>query len=148
MELGMIGLGRMGANMARRLLRDGHRCIAFDRSAKAVSDLEQEKAVGASSLADLVKQLTPPRAIWLMVPAASVDETIAELTPHLERGDILIDGGNSYYIDDIRRSKQLAAGGIQSGSVETELVTATGEHSSTLELPRSVASRNSANAVK
>ena len=112
MELGMIGLGRMGANMARRLLRGGHQCVVFDKSAKAVAELEKEKAIGAASLADLAKHLTPPRAIWLMVPAAVVDETIAELTPHLERGDIVIDGGNSYYIDDIRRSKQLAESGI------------------------------------
>jgi 6-phosphogluconate dehydrogenase len=112
MELGMIGLGRMGANMARRLLRGGHACVAFDRSAKAVAELAKEGATGAASLADLVKQLTPPRAIWLMVPAASVDETIADLAPHLARGDIVIDGGNSYYIDDIRRSKQLASSGV------------------------------------
>jgi 6-phosphogluconate dehydrogenase len=112
MELGMIGLGRMGANMARRLLRGGHGCVAFDRSAKAVAELAKEGATGAASLADLVKQLTPPRAIWLMVPAASVDETIADLAPHLARGDIVIDGGNSYYIDDIRRSKQLAGSGV------------------------------------
>jgi 6-phosphogluconate dehydrogenase len=119
MELGMIGLGRMGANMARRLLRGGHQCVAFDRSAKAVADLEKEKATGAASLADLVKRLASPRAIWLMVPAASVDETIAALTPYLEHGDIVIDGGNSYYVDDIRRSKQLASGGIHYVDVGT-----------------------------
>jgi 6-phosphogluconate dehydrogenase len=119
MELGMIGLGRMGANMARRLLRNGHQCVAFDRSAKAVADLGKEGAIGAASLSDLVKRLASPRAIWLMVPAASVDETIAALTPYLERGDIVIDGGNSYYIDDIRRSKQLAGGGIHYVDVGT-----------------------------
>ena len=108
MQLGMIGLGRMGANMVRRLLKGGHQCIAFDRSPKAVQELAQEKAVGASSLADLVKKLEKPRAVWLMVPAAVTDQTIAELLPHLEAGDILIDGGNSYYIDDIRRANQLA----------------------------------------
>jgi len=107
MQLGMVGLGRMGANMVRRLLRKGHQSVVFDRSPKAVQDLVQEKAAGADSLASLVKQLTKPRAIWLMVPAAVVDQSIAELLPLLEAGDILIDGGNSYYIDDIRRAKQL-----------------------------------------
>src|SRR5256886_14653048 len=105
----MIGLGRMGANMVRRLLKDGHQCVVFDRSPKVVQELTQEKAVGASSLADLVKKLEKPRAIWLMVPAAVVDKTIADLVPHLETGDILIDGGNSYYVDDIRRAKELAS---------------------------------------
>jgi 6-phosphogluconate dehydrogenase len=119
MELGMIGLGRMGANMTRRLLRGGHQCVVFDRSAKAVAELEKEKAIGAASLSDLVKRLAPPRAIWLMVPAASVDETIADLSPHLERGDIVIDGGNSYYVDDIRRSRLLAGGGIHCVDVGT-----------------------------
>jgi 6-phosphogluconate dehydrogenase len=108
MQLGMIGLGRMGANMVRRLLRKGHQCVVFDRSQKAVQDLVQEKAAGADSLANFVKQLSKPRAIWLMVPAAVVDQSIADLLPHLEAGDILIDGGNSYYIDDIRRAKELA----------------------------------------
>ncbi len=108
MQLGMIGLGRMGANMVRRLLEGGHQCVVFDRSPKAVSDLAQEKAVGTSSLADLVMELAKPRAVWLMVPAAVVDATIEELVPALEPGDILIDGGNSYYVDDIRRAKELA----------------------------------------
>ena len=109
MQIGMIGLGRMGANMVRRLLKGGHRCVVFDRSAKAVEELVGEKAIGASSLADLVKKLDKPRAVWLMVPAAVVDQTIADLLPHLEAEDILIDGGNSYYVDDIRRAKELAA---------------------------------------
>jgi len=109
MQIGMIGLGRMGANMVRRLLNRGHRCVVFDRESKAVKELAQVKAVGASSLADLVKKLEKPRAVWMMVPAAVVDNTIAELLPHLEAGDILIDGGNSYYVDDIRRAKELAA---------------------------------------
>jgi len=108
MQLGMIGLGRMGANMVRRLIRKGHDCVVFDRSPQTVSDLVKENAVGASSLADFVKKLQKPRALWLMVPAAVVDQTIADLLPHLEAGDILIDGGNSYYIDDIRRAKELA----------------------------------------
>ena len=107
MQLGMIGLGRMGANMVRRLLKGGHQCVVFDRSPNAVSELAKEKAVGTSSLADLVKKLAKPRAVWLMVPAAVVDATIDELLPALEAGDILIDGGNSYYVDDIRRAKEL-----------------------------------------
>jgi 6-phosphogluconate dehydrogenase len=109
MQLGMIGLGRMGANMVRRLMRSGHQGVVFDRSAKAVEELTKEKAVGASSLADFVKKLHKPRAVWLMVPAAVVDQSIADLLPLLEADDILIDGGNSYYIDDIRRAKELAA---------------------------------------
>jgi 6-phosphogluconate dehydrogenase len=108
MQLGMVGLGRMGANMARRLLKAGHRCVVFDRSPETVNELAQEKAVGSSSLQDLVVKLEKPRAVWLMVPAAAVDETIASLLPDLEAGDILIDGGNSYYVDDIRRAKALA----------------------------------------
>lgn len=107
MQLGMIGLGRMGANMVKRLIKGGHQCVVYDMSPKAVADLVQEKAVGASSLADLVKKMQKPRAVWLMVPAAVTDRTIADLLPHLEAGDILIDGGNSYYIDDIRRAKEL-----------------------------------------
>jgi 6-phosphogluconate dehydrogenase len=119
MQLGMIGLGRMGANMVRRLLRGGHQCSVFDVSATAVADLTKEKAVGAASLAELAKSLTKPRAIWLMVPAALVDKTIADLAPHLERGDVVIDGGNSYYIDDIRRANQLAREGIHYVDVGT-----------------------------
>src|SRR6185295_11105346 len=109
MQLGMIGLGRMGANMVRRLLKAGHQCVVFDRSPKAVEELVKEKAVGASALQDFVKKLDQPRAVWLMVPAAVVDATIADLVPYLEPGDILIDGGNSYYVDDVRRAKELAA---------------------------------------
>jgi 6-phosphogluconate dehydrogenase len=100
----MIGLGRMGANMVRRLIKRAHNCVVFDRSPKAVDDLVKEKATGAASLAELVEKLAKPRAIWLMVPAAVVDDTIADLLPHLEAGDTLIDGGNSYYVDDIRRA--------------------------------------------
>ena len=107
MQLGMIGLGRMGANMVRRLLRAGHECVVFDLSPKTVNELTQEKAQGSSSFAELVKQLKKPRAVWMMVPAAVVDRTIADLVLLLEPGDILIDGGNSYYIDDIRRAKEL-----------------------------------------
>jgi 6-phosphogluconate dehydrogenase len=119
MQIGMIGLGRMGANMVRRLLTGGHQCIVFDRSPKAVQELVEEKAVGSSSLADFVKKLTKPRAVWLMVPAAVVDQTIADLLPNLERDDILIDGGNSYYIDDIRRAKELSQKGIHYVDVGT-----------------------------
>ena len=108
MQLGMVGLGRMGANMVRRLIRGGHDCVVFDMSPKAVGELVAEKATGAASLEDLAKKLAKPRAVWLMVPAAVVDETIAKVLPSLEPGDTLIDGGNSYYIDDIRRAKELA----------------------------------------
>jgi 6-phosphogluconate dehydrogenase len=109
MQLGMIGLGRMGANMVRRLMKGGHACTVFDMSPQAVAGLAQEGATGAASLADLVAKLEKPRALWLMVPAAVVDSTIADLLPLLEPGDTLIDGGNSYYVDDIRRAKALAA---------------------------------------
>ena len=119
MQLGMIGLGRMGANMVRRLVGGGHECIVFDRSAKAVADLMQERAVGASSLADFVGKLSKPRTIWLMVPAAVVDNSIADLVPLLEKGDTLIDGGNSHYVDDIRRAKELAPKGIHYVDVGT-----------------------------
>src|SRR5215813_3501351 len=101
MQIGMIGLGRMGANMIRRLLSGGHQCVVFDRSPKAVEELTREKAIGATSIADLVKKLETPRTVWLMVPAAAVDATIKDLLPHLSAGDIMIDGGNSYYVDDI-----------------------------------------------
>jgi 6-phosphogluconate dehydrogenase len=119
MQIGMIGLGRMGANMVRRLLKGGHHCVVFDMSPKAVEELVSEKAVGSSSLADFVKKLTKPRAVWLMVPAAVVDTSIADLLPHLEAEDLLIDGGNSYYIDDIRRAKELARNGIHYVDVGT-----------------------------
>jgi 6-phosphogluconate dehydrogenase len=119
MQIGMIGLGRMGANMVRRLLKGGHHCVVFDMSSKAVEELVSEKAVGSSSLADFVKKLTKPRAVWLMVPAAVVDKSIADLLPHLEAEDLLIDGGNSYYIDDIRRAKELARNGIHYVDVGT-----------------------------
>ncbi|HTZ46571.1 MAG TPA: decarboxylating 6-phosphogluconate dehydrogenase [Verrucomicrobiae bacterium] len=109
MQLGMIGLGRMGANMVRRLIKGGHTCVVYDRVPKAVEDLVKEKAAGATSLQDFVKKLAKPRAIWLMVPAAVTDQTIADLLPYLEAEDILIDGGNSYYVDDIRRAKELSA---------------------------------------
>jgi 6-phosphogluconate dehydrogenase len=108
MQLGMVGLGRMGSNMVRRLLKGGHECVVFNRTPKPVEELAKEKAVPTASLKELVGKLKKPRAVWLMIPAASVDEVIATLTPDLEPGDILIDGGNSYYVDDIRRAKQLA----------------------------------------
>src|SRR5580692_896618 len=104
MQLGMVGLGRMGANMVRRLLKGGHQCVVFDRSPKAVQDLVAEGATGATSLADFVKKLTKPRSVWLMVPAAVVEQSVKDFEPLLEKGDLLIDGGNSYYIDDIRRA--------------------------------------------
>ena len=107
MQLGMIGLGRMGSNMVRRLLKQGHSCVVFDRSPEAVAEVAAEKAVGASGLQDLVRKLETPRAIWLMVPAAAVDQSIADLAPYLDAGDIIIDGGNSYYVDDIRRAGEL-----------------------------------------
>ena len=119
MQLGMIGLGRMGANMVRRLLKGGHQCVVFDRSPEAVSGLVAEKAVGSGSLAEFAKALTKPRAVWLMVPAGVVDQTIADLLPHLDSGDILIDGGNSYYIDDIRRARELSTKGIHYVEVGT-----------------------------
>ena len=119
MQLGMIGLGRMGANMVRRLLKGGHQCVVFDRSSKAIEEMVKEKAVGAPSLAEFSQKLAKPRTVWLMVPAGAVDDTIAELLPHLEKGDILIDGGNSYYVDDIRRAKELAPKGIHYVDVGT-----------------------------
>ena len=108
MQLGMIGLGRMGANMVRRLMKDGHQCVVFDMFPKAVEALVAEKATGSSSMQDFVSKLAKPRSVWLMVPAAVVDSTIHSLAPLLEPGDTIIDGGNSYYIDDIRRSGELA----------------------------------------
>jgi 6-phosphogluconate dehydrogenase len=119
MQLGMIGLGRMGAGMVRRLMRRGHDCVVFDRSPVAVGALVAEQATGASSPADLVQRLAKPRAVWLMVPAATVDAAIAELLPHLETGDTLIDGGNSHYVDDIRRARALAPKGIHYVDVGT-----------------------------
>ncbi len=119
MQIGMIGLGRMGANMVRRLLGAGHECVVFDRSPAAVAGLVAEKAVGSASLAELVGKLSRPRAIWMMVPAAGVDRTIADLVPVLAKGDILIDGGNSCYVDDIRRAKELAPLGIHYVDVGT-----------------------------
>src|SRR5262245_65546652 len=109
MQLGMIGLGRMGANMVRRLMKGGHECVVFDRSADAVKDLTKDKAIGADSLANFIKKLNKPRAVWLMIPAAVVDHAIADLLPLVEAGDVLIDGGNSYYVDDMRRANELAS---------------------------------------
>ena len=119
MQLGMIGLGRMGANMVRRLIKSGHQCVVFDRSSDAVKELVKESAVGAVSLADFVNKLSKPRAVWLMVPAGVVDGSISNLLPLLEAGDILIDGGNSYYVDDIRRARELVAKGIHYVDVGT-----------------------------
>jgi 6-phosphogluconate dehydrogenase len=118
-QLGLIGLGRMGANMVRRLLRDGHQCVVSDLSAKTIEQMVRQGAVGVASVAELSKNLAKPRALWLMVPAGVVDQTIADLLPHLDRGDILIDGGNSYYIDDIRRAKELTAKGVHYVDVGT-----------------------------
>ena len=119
MQLGMIGLGRMGANMVRRLMRDGHECVVFDVSAQAVRALAGEGATGATSMADFVGKLTKPRAAWMMVPAAVVDPTLEELAPLLEAGDIIVDGGNSYYRDDIERAKRLEPKGIDYVDVGT-----------------------------
>ncbi len=112
MQLGMIGLGRMGANMVRRLMQAGHQCVVYDRNQESVQMLAKEGATGASTVDDFVAKLLPPRAVWLMVPAAVVDSSLADLTGRLQKDDIIIDGGNSYYVDDIRRSKELLAGGI------------------------------------
>jgi len=119
MQLGMIGLGRMGANMVRRLMRDGHTCVVYDRNQDAVKELAADGALGAASIGDFVGKLEKPRSIWLMVPAAVVDGSIGELAPLLERGDALIDGGNSYYVDDIRRAKALLGDGIEYVDVGT-----------------------------
>ena len=119
MQLGMIGLGRMGANMVRRLLHGGHECVVYDTSAQVVEQMAKEKAIGTASLAAFASSLAKPRVVWMMVPAGVVDATVAAVLPHLERGDILIDGGNSYYIDDIRRAKELAPKGIHYADVGT-----------------------------
>src|SRR5205807_2459856 len=105
MQLGMIGLGRMGANMVRRLLRGGHDCVVYDRNLSAVQDLDKEGATPTGSLAEFVQKLQPPRPVWLMIPAGLVDRVLGDLAPLVQAGDIVIDGGNSYYIDDIRRAK-------------------------------------------
>jgi 6-phosphogluconate dehydrogenase len=112
MQLGMIGLGRMGANMVRRLLRGGHQCVVYDRSDANVKQLAGEGATGASSLDDFVKRLRAPRTVWLMIPAAAVDSSLEDLASRLQKGDIIVDGGNSHYVDDIRRSKELAPRGL------------------------------------
>jgi 6-phosphogluconate dehydrogenase len=119
MELGMIGLGRMGANMVRRLMRAGHTSVVYDTSAKAVTALAKEGATGADSLDDFLGKLSKPRVVWMMVPAAAVDRAIADIAPRVARGDVLVDGGNSYYVDDIRRAKELAAKGIHYVDVGT-----------------------------
>src|SRR2546429_7211803 len=119
MQLGMIGLGRMGANMVRRLQKNGHKCVVYDRSADSVKQLEGEGATGSASLDDFVKKLQRPRAVWLMVPAAVVDATLHDLVGKLEKDDVVIDGGNSYYIDDIRRAQELSAKGIHYCDVGT-----------------------------
>src|SRR5262250_391270 len=119
MQLGMIGLGRMGANMVRRLMRAGHQCVVYDLSAETVQALAKEGAVGTKSLDEFVSKLTKPRAAWIMVPAAVVDKTLADLSSRMEKDDIIIDGGNSYYIDDIRRAKALREKGVHHVDVGT-----------------------------
>src|ERR1700677_3212493 len=119
MQLGMIGLGRMGANMVRRLLQGGHECVVFDAVPEAVESLVRERAIGAASVKDLIAKLRPPRFLWLMVPAAAVDQTIEQVRAFLAAGDAVIDGGNSYYVDDIRRSKMLAVHGVRYVDVGT-----------------------------
>ena len=119
MQIGMIGLGRMGANMVRRLIRGGHQCVVYDANAASVKQLAGEGAVGATSLDEFVRKLKTPRAVWLMLPAAVVDSTLKELTPRLQKDDVVIDGGNSYYIDDIRRAKELDSSGIHYVDVGT-----------------------------
>jgi 6-phosphogluconate dehydrogenase len=119
MQLGMIGLGRMGANMVRRLMRNGHECVVYDRSADAVKVLAGEGAIGASSLDEFIGKLQTPKVVWLMLPAAVVDASLKDLSARLQPGDIVIDGGNSYYIDDIRRAKELAPQGIKYMDVGT-----------------------------
>ncbi len=119
MQLGMIGLGRMGANMTRRLMKAGHECVVFDRSPESVAQLGKDGAVGSASLDEFINKLKPPRAVWLMVPAAVVDQTLEQLASRMQKGDIIIDGGNSYYIDDIRRAKDLQPRGIHYVDVGT-----------------------------
>jgi len=119
MQLGMVGLGRMGANLVRRLMRDGHECVVFDLDPAAVGQLASEGAAGATALEEFVALLEPPRAVWVMVPAGVVDSTIAQIAPHLEAGDIVIDGGNSFYRDDIRRGQELGERGIRYVDVGT-----------------------------
>ena len=113
MQIGMIGLGRMGASMVRRLLRGGHQCVVFDKNEDSVKDSAKEGAIGATSLEDFVAKLKPPRAAWLMVPAAAVDDTLHGFGAQIQKGDIIVDGGNSYYVDDIRRAKELKRRGVQ-----------------------------------
>src|SRR4051812_40297146 len=119
MQIGMIGLGRMGANMVRRLLRGGHQCVVYDRNAEAVKTLAGEGATGAESLDDLIAKLNRPRAVWLMIPAALVDATLNDLTGKMNSDDVIIDGGNSYYIDDIRRADELKSKGLHYVDVGT-----------------------------
>jgi 6-phosphogluconate dehydrogenase len=119
MQIGMIGLGRMGANMVRRLTRGGHQCVVYDMNPESVSALQKEGAVGSSSMNEFVSKLKPPRAIWMMVPAAVVDKVVTQIAPLLQEADILIDGGNSFYVDDIKRAKELAPKGIQYVDVGT-----------------------------
>src|SRR5437773_2668816 len=119
MQIGMIGLGRMGANMVRRLMRGGHHCVVYDKNAEAVHSLAEEGAVGAASLDDFVAKLDHSRAVWLMVPAAVVDSTLSDFAARLQADDIIIDGGNSYYIDDIRRAAELKSKGIHYVDVGT-----------------------------
>ncbi|MEO7939256.1 MAG: phosphogluconate dehydrogenase (NAD(+)-dependent, decarboxylating) [Burkholderiaceae bacterium] len=119
MQMGLIGLGRMGASMARRLMQAGHACVVHDTRPDVVATLHAQGAVGAASFAELASKLTRPRVVWLMVPAGVVDSAIAQLTPHLESGDIVVDGGNTYYRDDVRRAKQLAEAGLHHVDVGT-----------------------------
>jgi 6-phosphogluconate dehydrogenase len=113
MQIAMVGLGRMGANMVRRLIRAGHECVVFDRGPAAVTEMVKGGAIGSSSIAEMIGKLQKPRAVWLMVPAGAVDDTVKELRKNLESGDIIIDGGNSYYIDDLRRSKEVSSAGLK-----------------------------------
>jgi 6-phosphogluconate dehydrogenase (decarboxylating) len=119
MQLGMIGLGRMGASMVSRLLQGGHECVVFDMKPDSVKDLASKGATGAASLEDFKAKLKPPRAVWLMVPAAAVEPTVRDVAGQMQQGDIVIDGGNSYYVDDIRRAKELKPKGIRYVDVGT-----------------------------